>query len=77
MERAWEHLRRGDYAAAHQQAGELCAQYPAHRDVLYLLAVSLRGLGRTAEALAVLDQLAGHHPRYARAFEERGLCQLA
>ncbi|MHB1827947.1 MAG: tetratricopeptide repeat-containing sulfotransferase family protein [Steroidobacteraceae bacterium] len=77
MERAWEHLRRGDYAAAHQEAGELCAQYPAHRDVLYLLAVSLRGLGRTAEALAVLDQLAGHHPRYARAFEERGLCQLA
>ena len=77
MERAWEQLRRGDYAAAHKQARDLRAQYPAHRDVLYLLAVSLRGLGRSSEALAVLEQLLSHHPRYARAFEERGLNQLA
>ncbi len=77
MEHAWAELRRGNYAGAQNEALALHARYPAHRDVLYLLAVSLRGLGRTAEALAALEQLTGHHPRYARAFEERGLCQLA
>jgi tetratricopeptide (TPR) repeat protein len=77
IEHAWAQLRRHDCAAAHKEAGELRTQYPAHRDVLYLLAVSLRCLDRIPEALAVLDQLEGHYPRYARVFEERGLCQLA
>jgi uncharacterized protein HemY len=54
-DRAWAQLRRGEYAAAHKEAGELRAQHPEHRDVLYLLAVSLRSLGRNSEALEVLE----------------------
>ncbi|MHB1813410.1 MAG: sulfotransferase [Steroidobacteraceae bacterium] len=76
-ERVWGQLRRGEYAAAHAEARALAARYPGTRDVLFLLAVSLRHLERFAEALAVLQGLERHHPTYARVFEERGLCHLA
>ncbi|MHB1814753.1 MAG: tetratricopeptide repeat-containing sulfotransferase family protein [Steroidobacteraceae bacterium] len=77
MDRAWAKLRRRDYAAAHTAIGELRTQYPGNRDVLLLLAVSLRHLDRIPEALEVLAELERHHPAYARLFEERGLCHLA
>ena len=53
------------------------AQYPGNRDVLYILAFSLRRLDRIAEALEALEELERHHPTYARLFEERGHCYLA
>ncbi len=61
----------------HAAACVLRVQHPADRDVLHILAVSLRCLGRIAEALEVLEELERHHPTYARLFEERGHCQLA
>jgi tetratricopeptide (TPR) repeat protein len=70
-------LRRREFAAAHEAARVLRAQYPANRDVLYLLAVSLRHLDRIPEALEVLEELERHHPGYGRLFEERGRCHLA
>ena len=70
-------LGRREFAAAHEVARALRAQYPADRHVLYALAVSLRGLDRIAEALEVLQELERHHPSYGRLFEERGHCHLA
>ena len=70
-------LRRRELAAALEGARSLRPQYPGNRDLLYILAVSLRGLGRVAEALEVLQELEHHHPTYGRLFEERGYCHLA
>lgn len=70
-------LARREFAAAHEAARALRAHHPADRDVLYILAVSLRCLDRTAEALEVLEALERHHPTYGRLFEERGRCHLA
>jgi tetratricopeptide (TPR) repeat protein len=70
-------LKRRNFAAAHEAGRVLLAQCPGNRDILYALAVSLRGLDRVAEALEVLEELQRHHPTYARLFEERGHCQLA
>ena len=74
---AWDQLTRRQYAAAHATAAVLHARHPGNRDVLYLLAVSSRHLGRIAEALGALDELERRHPAYARLYEERGLCHLA
>lgn len=77
VEHAWAKIRRQEYAAASKDLGVLRGLYPRHRDVLYLLAVSLRCLGRLSEALEVLEELEQHHSMYARVFEERGLCHVA
>jgi tetratricopeptide (TPR) repeat protein len=77
LDGAWAQLLRREFEAAHAAACALALQHPANRDVLFLYAVSLRHLGRVAEALAVLEQLERHHPSYGRLFEERGLCHLA
>ena len=74
---AWTRLQRREYAAAHTAASALRARHPDHRDVLYLLAVSARYLERFDAALAVLAELHARHPTFGRAFEERGLCELA
>ncbi len=76
MECAWRQLRRRDYTAAHKEALELRARHPGNRDVLLVLAVTLRHLDRIPEALEILDELEHHHPTYARLFEERGFCHL-
>ena len=71
-------LGRREFAAAADEAARvLRAQYPGNRDVLYILACSLRRLDRIAEALEVLEELERHHRAYARLFEERGHCHLA
>ena len=77
VERAWAKIRRKEYAAPRKEADILYAECPQRRDVLYLLAVSLRCLKCFSEALRVLDPLECHHPVYPRGFEERGLCNLA
>jgi tetratricopeptide (TPR) repeat protein len=70
-------LGRREFAAAHEAARALAAQYPGHRDVLYGFAVTLRCLGRITEALEVLQELEHRHPAFGRLFEERGYCHLA
>jgi tetratricopeptide (TPR) repeat protein len=53
----------------------LQAELPENRDVLYLIAVCQRYLGRVADALSTLKQLEQIHPDYGRLFQERGHCQ--
>ena len=77
MDSAWWQLQRREFAAAHAAARALLASHPGSRDVLFLLAVSLRNLNRFPDALKALEELERHHPRYGRLFEERGLCHLA
>ena len=60
-----------------QAAGALAAQVPENRDVLYLLAMSQRHLGRITEALATLARLERHHPGFSRLYQERGHCYVA
>jgi tetratricopeptide (TPR) repeat protein len=59
-------------------AGELLrTKVPGNRDVLYMIAVSLRYLKRIPEALEVLAELERRHPGYSRLFQERGHCYVA
>ena len=58
-------------------ADAVLARTPAQREALYGRALSLRRLGRTAEALAALETLRREHPRFGSADQERGLCLLA
>jgi tetratricopeptide (TPR) repeat protein len=55
-------------------AAALRLEVPENRDVLYLLAVSQRYLGRIADALATSAQFEALHPDYGRLFQERGHC---
>jgi tetratricopeptide (TPR) repeat protein len=67
--------RRFDEAVA--EATALAERVPENRDVLYLLALGQRQAHRLADALSTLVQLERHHPRYARLYQERGLCRVA
>jgi tetratricopeptide (TPR) repeat protein len=67
----------GQHEAVAQEASALLADFPHHRDLLLLCATSLRLLGRTEAALAVLAQMARHHPRFSLMHQERGLCHVA
>src|SRR5256885_10990231 len=58
-------------------AAALLREVPENRDVLYLLAVSQRYLGRIADALRTLQQFEALHPDYGRLFQERGHCLRA
>ncbi len=50
------------------------AQKPDERDALLFAAIARRYLGRVGEALATLETLERHHPRFSRLHEERGRC---
>jgi tetratricopeptide (TPR) repeat protein len=56
---------------------KLAEAVPENRDVLYLLALGQRQQHRPHEALATLDRLARHHPRFSRLYQERGHCYVA
>ena len=75
--RARELLQQRRFAQALAAADALRAQVPENRDVLYLIAVSQRYLGRTADALVTLGNLEKIHPDYGRLFQERGHCLRA
>ncbi len=77
VRRARERLRSRDYAGALRAAEALAVEVPENRDVLYLIAVSLRFLGKIPEALAALDRLEQLHPRFSRLYQERGHCYVA
>jgi tetratricopeptide (TPR) repeat protein len=49
---------------------------PTDRDGLLRRAIDLRAARRVPEALSVLDRLQALHPRFSRAFQERGHCHV-
>jgi len=70
-------LQQGNYAGALARAEQLLGEVPENRDVLYLVAVSQRYLGRTRQALDTLARFECAHPSYSRLFQERGHCHRA
>jgi tetratricopeptide (TPR) repeat protein len=77
VRRIRELLGQSQFGPALAAAQALRAQVPENRDVLYLIAVSLRYLQRIPEALAMLAELERRHPNYSRVFQERGHCHVA
>jgi tetratricopeptide (TPR) repeat protein len=77
VRRARELLKSRDYAGALRAAEALADNVPENRDVLYLIAVSRRFLGKIPEALAALERLEQLHPRFSRLYQERGHCYVA
>jgi len=67
-------IQSSESAKALSGAQSLLEAVPENRDVLYLVAVSQRQLGRVHEALVTLDRLEALHPDFARTFQERGHC---
>lgn len=65
------------YEESLRAAETLALQVPENRDVLYLIAVSLRRLNRLSEALETLARLEQVHPRFSRLYQERGYCYVA
>jgi tetratricopeptide (TPR) repeat protein len=70
-------IERREFASALKAASKLLAEVPENRDVLYLVAVSERYLGRLHEALATLQRFEQLHPDFGRLFQERGHCHVA
>ncbi|HLZ97230.1 MAG TPA: sulfotransferase [Steroidobacteraceae bacterium] len=66
--------RFGEAVAA---AGSLRTSYPENRDVLYLLALGQRHMGRVPDALETLADMERHHPGASRLYQERGHCHVA
>ncbi|HEY0340829.1 MAG TPA: sulfotransferase [Steroidobacteraceae bacterium] len=76
VRRIRELLKSRQPAESLQAAATLAAEVPENRDVLYLMAMSERHLGRVPEALATLERLERHHPRFSRLYQERGHCYV-
>jgi predicted Zn-dependent protease len=70
-------LGKNRFADALGAAGTLLTEVPENRDVLYMIAVSQRYLGRIPDALSTLSRLEAVHPEYSRLFQERGHCMVA
>ena len=69
-------LKSRQYAQALQAAEALTVEVPENRDSLLLTAICQRYLARIPEALATLERLERHHPRFSRLFQERGHCHV-
>ena len=76
VRRIRELLKSHQHAEALRAAAALAVEVPENRDVLYLIAMSQRYLGRIPEALATLERLEHHHPRFSRLYQERGHCHV-
>jgi predicted Zn-dependent protease len=70
-------LDRRQFPEAERAAEALLAERPEDRDLLYMLAVAQRYLGKVAAALATLARLEELHPEYPRLYQERGYCHVA
>jgi tetratricopeptide (TPR) repeat protein len=70
-------MQANQFAAALAAGDRLLTLVPENRDVLYIVAVSQRYLGRIADALDTLARIEKIHPRYSRLFQERGHCHVA
>ena len=74
---ARELLKNRRFADSLAIAEALLAEVPENRDVLYLMAVNQRYLGRVASALHVLARFEELHPDYGRLYQEFGHCYHA
>src|ERR1700730_18825621 len=72
--RARSLLQKREFSQALGTAEALLTEFPENRDVLYLIAVSQRYLGRISDALTTLAHMEDLHPDYGRLFQERGHC---
>jgi tetratricopeptide (TPR) repeat protein len=74
-------LRRLQQEGRHEEvlsgAEPLVRDFPENRDLLLIVATSLRHLMRVPDALASLEQLEALQPRFSRMHQERGLCHVA
>ncbi|MEA3183324.1 MAG: hypothetical protein QOI59_6847 [Gammaproteobacteria bacterium] len=77
VQRARGLLQKRRFAQSLAAAEALLAEVPENRDVLYLIAVNQRYLGRMADALRTLTHFEQLHPTYGRLFQERGHCLKA
>ena len=77
MLRARALAKQGQFAEALSVAQALLAEVPENRDVLYVVAVSQRYLGRIADALKTLARFEALHPDYGRLYQEVGHCYRA
>ncbi len=71
-------LERGETNLANERV-QFCRmrfkRHPDQRELLIIWAGALKDLGRSEEAIPLLEQAAQHSPLRARAFYELGLCQ--
>ena len=77
VQRIRELLKSRRFEEGLKAAATLAAELPENRDVLYLEAMSQRLLGQIPDALATLQRLEQHHPRFSRLYQERGHCHVA
>ncbi len=70
-------LQAGDFNEALQVGESLLERVPENRDVLYMVAVSLRNLRRTETALSCLTRLQATHSKFSRLYQEKGYCYVA
>jgi tetratricopeptide (TPR) repeat protein len=70
-------VKQSQFAEALSVALALLEEAPENRDVLYLVAVSQRYLGRIADALRTLARFEAVHPDYGRLYQEIGHCYRA
>jgi tetratricopeptide (TPR) repeat protein len=70
-------LKEHRFDDAVSAAARLAERVPENRDVLYALALGQRQQHRLTDALATLQILESHHPKFARLYQERGLCYVA
>src|SRR5580698_7723250 len=77
VHRIRELLKNRRFAQSVAAAEALAADVPQNRDVLYLMAMGQRQLGKLSEALVSLRLLEQHHPAFSRLYQERGHCFVA
>jgi tetratricopeptide (TPR) repeat protein len=70
-------LEKRQFVQSLAAADALLLDVPENRDVLYLVAVNQRYLGRIPEALSTLLRFESLHPGYGRLYQERGHCHRA
>ena len=77
VSRARSQMQKRQFSQALAAAEALLAGFPENRDVLYLIAVNQRYLGRIPDAIATLERFEVLHADYGRLFQERGHCYRA
>ncbi len=77
VHRIREQFKNRRFEEGLEAAELLAAEVPENRDVLYLIAMNQRFLGKIEAALATLRRLEQHHPAFSRLYQERGQCHVA
>ena len=76
VHRIREQFKNRRFEEGLEAAELLAAEVPENRDVLHLIAMNQRFLGRIEAALATLRRLEHHHPTFSRLYQERGQCYV-